>query len=395
MKKIINDPEKRKKLIVYINPPYAEAGNQKMPMGGGDPKTGVSVHNKMKDKYQPLIGAATNELFVQFMARIYAEIPNCKLAQFSKLKFINAQNFIRFRMFFMAECKGGFIVHADTFDNVGGKFPIAFTIWDLNRMPFTHCVELDVPEETGTKKFWDGAALSINNWIRKFDNSRKENIGYLICESPDFQKIHQPYLTLSTDTRQSRQFFCTDKTILFVSIYFAVRLCIEPTWLNDRDQFYFPNNDGYKTDIEFQTDCLIFTLFHGQNRISVNDGINHWIPFTEKEVGAREKFESNFMSDFLEERILSGEAAAVLDAGKELWKYYHASIKSKNNKTVSVSASFYDIREYFQGRKESGTMNTKSTDETYNTLLATLRGALKTLTMKIQPKVYEYGFLKE
>jgi hypothetical protein len=26
---IINDEEKRKKLIVYINPPYAEAGNRK------------------------------------------------------------------------------------------------------------------------------------------------------------------------------------------------------------------------------------------------------------------------------------------------------------------------------------------------------------------------------
>jgi hypothetical protein len=40
-------------------------------------------------------------------------------------------------------------------------------------------------------------------------------------------------------------------------------------------------------------------------------------------------------------------------------------------------------------------MNAKSADETYTVLIATLRGALKTLTVKIQPKVYEYGFLKE
>ncbi len=40
-------------------------------------------------------------------------------------------------------------------------------------------------------------------------------------------------------------------------------------------------------------------------------------------------------------------------------------------------------------------MNTRSTDETYTALLAALRGALKTLAAKIQPKVYEYGFLKE
>jgi hypothetical protein len=40
-------------------------------------------------------------------------------------------------------------------------------------------------------------------------------------------------------------------------------------------------------------------------------------------------------------------------------------------------------------------MNSKSADETYNRLLETLKGALKALTQKIQPKVYEYGFLKE
>jgi hypothetical protein len=210
-------------------------------------------------------------------------------------------------------------------------------------------------------------------------------------DAPDFQKIHQPILTLIKGSRHASFYSFNAANFIQGCIYFAVRLTIELTWLNDRDQFYFPN-DSYKTDAEFQNDCLVFTLFHGQNRISSRDGVNHWIPFTEKEVGAREKFESNFMSGFLKGETFSAEAAAVLDAGKELWKYYHAKIK--NNKTVSVNASYYDIREYFQERKESGTMNTKSADENYNALLAVLRGALKTLTVKIQPKVYEYGFLK-
>jgi hypothetical protein len=175
-------------------------------------------------------------------------------------------------------------------------------------------------------------------------------------------------------------------------IYFAVRLCVEPTWLNDRDQFYYPN-DGWKTDIEFQNDCLVVTLFHAQNRISSNDGVNHWIPFTPEQVDAKEMFESAFMSNFLKDRTLSAEAQTVYNAGLELWKYYHA--KTKNNKTVSVNAAFYDIRLYFQGRNDKGTMNSKSTDETYNQLLGVLRDALKTLTAKIQPKVYGYGFLRE
>jgi len=40
-------------------------------------------------------------------------------------------------------------------------------------------------------------------------------------------------------------------------------------------------------------------------------------------------------------------------------------------------------------------MNNKSNDETYNALIADLRSALKTLAAKIEPKVYEYGFLKK
>jgi hypothetical protein len=99
------------------------------------------------------------------------------------------------------------------------------------------------------------------------------------------------------------------------------------------------------------------------------------------------------MSAFLKGKPLSVEAKALLDAGRELWKYYH--VKIKNNNRASVNASFYDIREFFQGRNEKGTMNATSTDETYNALRADLREKLRALTEKIQPKVYEYGFLKE
>jgi hypothetical protein len=58
------------------------------------------------------------------------------------------------------------------------------------------------------------------------------------------------------------------------------------------------------------------------------------------------------------------------------------------------NASLYDIREYFQGRNEAGKMNNKSTNEEYSKLIAKLRDKLKLLAVKIQPKVYEYGFLR-
>jgi hypothetical protein len=41
-----------------------------------------------------------------------------------------------------------------------------------------------------------------------------------------------------------------------------------------------------------------------------------------------------------------------------------------------------------------GRMKTKFDDKQFNVLDAALRSALKKLAEKIQPKVYEYGFLK-
>ena len=200
----------------------------------------------------------------------------------------------------------------------------------------------------------------------------------------------------------------TDGNLKEVAIYFSVRKSIEATWLNDRDQFLYPD-DGWKTDKEFQNDCLAFTLF--SNNIQSKFGTNHWIPFTEYEVGSREKFESDFMTKFINGKLkpdvvqknlfretkqkipsapleFSAEAQVVFNAGRELWKYYH---KQPN---VNVNASLYDIREYFQGRNMQGKMNNKSDDDTYMKLIGNLRDKLKILAAKIELKIYKYGFLK-
>ena len=87
--------------------------------------------------------------------------------------------------------------------------------------------------------------------------------------------------------------------------------------------------------------------------------------------------------------LFSEEATAVFDAGRELWKYYHAQ------NGVNVNASLYDISEYFQGRNDTGRMNSKSTDAIYSKLISELRNTLTLLANKIKPKVYEYEFLKE
>ena len=130
---IISDEEKRKKLVIYINPPYAEAGNSRQRTGTGANKENVSKGNRTHDKYKTIIRQTANEIFALFLIRIYKEIPLCKIAEFSKLKILQSKNFSYFRKEYRAKLEKIFIVPANTFDNVKGKFPIGFKIWNCEK----------------------------------------------------------------------------------------------------------------------------------------------------------------------------------------------------------------------------------------------------------------------
>ena len=92
---------------------------------------------------------AGRELFAQFLIRIYKEIPNCKIANFSKLKNLQGTAFEDFRKQFRAKLEKIFIVPADTFDNVSGKFPISFQIWDSEKKEDFKDIIVDMYDRKG------------------------------------------------------------------------------------------------------------------------------------------------------------------------------------------------------------------------------------------------------
>ena len=403
--KILNHPETSKKLIFFINPPYAEATSKSAITKKGQNKIGVSTNHRLHDRYNEIIGNASNELFALFMARIYEHFPNSILAQFSKLKFINGSNFRKFKTFFKASYKKGFIVPANTFDNVKGSFPIGFTIWDLAMKERISSISCDIYDQEntyqGVKGYYGDLPESINKWIKIYQDNEGVQIGLLVSCAPDFQ--HNNQLAILSKQQERYCFKITKNNLVQHCIYYTCRHAIQATWLNDRDQFLFPN-EKYMIDLDFQTDCLTFALFN--NNITTVLDINHWIPFTENEVNASGKFESNFMTDFIQGKIIdpqtkifhlnlpvpihfTSESKAVFGAGKLLWTFYHKQIGSNPN------AALYDIKLHFQGTNAKGRMNPKSIDANYNQLLGNLRRTLKILSMKVAPKIYEYGFLKE
>jgi hypothetical protein len=403
---IINSPEERKKIIFLINPPYGEAANARTRTSKGtvnemENKAGVK-ESIINERFKNILGGmALNEKYIQFFARIYTDIPSCKMAAFVKPKYVSGPNMKRFRDFWKADYLGGFATPATTHDNCTGEYPICLFIWDLStKNNFPEKVPCDIfnkkEKYEGVKNFYcyDGKKYIIE-WLRKYYDKEGEKIAYLRMLGTDMQNSSGVYIIgqlSENDIREQKYTVITKNNIIEISIYFVVRKVIPADWLNDRDQFLYPN-DKWETDEEFQSNCLAYTLFNSYNKVKIREGTNHWIPFTEDEVGCEKRFESRFMSDFLKGKTLSKEVQAVFDAGKKLWCYYHQ--KAKTDKNADINASFYDIREYFQGRSEKGTMKTKSNDETYNALIKDLRQKLSLLADKIKPKVYEYGFLLE
>ncbi len=181
------------------------------------------------------------------------------------------------------------------------------------------------------------------------------------------------------------------------AVIFAVRRLIKPTWLNDRDQFLQPT---VSLPEDFKNDCLIWMLFNNSNlTASSNDlvwnnkkwsVVNHFIPYTEAEVGAPERFESDFMVQYLAKMVLSIEALGTLNTGRELWKAYFTHIDThiirEKFKLYRADVGWYQIRNAIDLRNKGG--------GTLPIHVTTFEEAYIKLTDKLKPLVYEYGFLR-
>ncbi|GAA9666758.1 hypothetical protein HpVH11_10320 [Helicobacter pylori] len=425
LQEILNDKEKRKKLIIYINPPYAEAGNKAKMSSTGKHKDLVARGNRICKKYKDDLNKANNELFAQFFMRIYKELNGCIMASFSTLKYLNSSNFKKFREVFKAKFLEGFMVPADSFDNVKGQFPIGFLVWDTATPPLkpTNALNLEVFDSLGEFLGYKNIVnenenvKNIHMWLKQKEKiENMEILGYIDTPTPDFQGSSSVAIinNKNSSKRHSVYFAIASSNILFGSVFFSIRHCIKATWQNDRDQFYAPYDDAFQDDSEFKNNCLIFMLFHTQNRITTTQGTNHFIPFSETEVNAKERYSSHALLDFLKGKIkeegdslflnakkenkpleFSQSASRVFDAGREIYRHYHT--QDSTNPHYNANASLYDIKEFFQGRNAQGKLNlpAKAKDEHYKQLYANLQDALKDLAKEIQSKVYEYGFLRE
>lgn len=420
-----------KKILVLINPPYAEATNfENISTGlvGAENKSGVAK-TKFAARAMADYGRASNELFMQFVARIAQEMPTATLAMFSTLKYVNAPTLAKFRAAWNARYLGGFVVHNQAFDGLSGKFPIGFLVWktDQNsKMPITE-IRAEVLDKDaqaiGEKVFFNVPSTQcLSEWfVRPKTNNvavvplknavipatatkdlrgtkwADGAIAYMLSGGNDLQHAEQQTVIFSSGYGSARGFFITPENLWQAAVVFAMRRAVRPNWLNDRDQFLQPTEPLTE---EFKNDCLIWMLFNRCNRTAGANGlewngktwslVNHFIPFTEAEVGAPDRFESDFMVQYLADKPLSAEAQAVLDAGRTLWQAYFAYTDARTvrdeYKLNRPDVGWYQIRNALKARNSSG--------DTAPVNFGPFESAYQALTEKLQPQVFSLGFLR-
>jgi hypothetical protein len=409
-----------KPILVLINPPYAESGSG---IGkGGENKIGVEqtrINNWMRELN---LGFASKELFVQFLIRIREELPTARLAMFSTLKYVNAPNFEAFRKIWQPKYLDGFVVHSRAFDSLEGNFPIGFLVWDQrSKAPMSEITvnALDrhgalVSEKTYLVRpnskllnAWIVAppargevTIPLSNALTPSRNPRVKRtstgaIGHLFASNNDMQNAGQGTLIASSifTGRNGGGLFLLPENIADAAVIFSVRLLTRHTWQNHSDQFLQPSQP--LSDI-FKSDCLIWMLFNGKNLTAGADGLrwdgrdwsltNHFIPFTEGEIGAKARIESDFMVRYMTGMTLSPQAQAVLDEGRNLFRRFHAtSFPNKirqDCKLGRADAGWYQVRRALEAFGD-----TQFTD------FAPFKAAYADLSEKLRPQVFELGFL--
>lgn len=427
-----------KKILVLINPPYAEATNaDNTAKGAGDAenKTGVAK-TKFASVAMEKYGKASNELFTQFLARIVQEIPNVTIAMFSTLKYVNAPNFEEFRKNISIKYLDGFIVHSKSFDGLKGDFPIGFLIWKTSK-EYTEfpaeisCEVLDKDAKPIGQKYFYNIPNDqyLNVWIKRpkinsedaiplsncitvspMSKPRVKNwsdnaIAYMCTGTNDLQNAASYTFILSSVAGRGNGLFVTPENLWKCAVLFTVQKIIPHTWINHNDQFLQPNSE---LSDEFKSDCLVWMLFNGKNLTAGADNLvwdnrewsitNHFIPYTEDEVNAPDRFESDFMVRYIEklphlsgtDSPFSSEARAVLEEGKKLWRAYFSATDERTvrdkYKLNRSDAGWYQIRGALKARSESGDFPPVS--------FSAFETAYRTLTEKLRPLVFKYGFLR-
>lgn len=444
-KNLLKALKTNKKILIFINPPFAEAGNDRSK--GRKIKTGASQTEIAKVMNEESLGKCSHQLYIQFLFRILKlkqifKLTDINIGLFSPTLLLTGPKFEKFREIFLNDFsfEKGFMFNASNFSNVSNQWEIGFSIWksgeSKNKENFKFKIKEISKEGTinviGEKEVYNvPKSKRASEWIKvrnknedretitlksavnldeQIVKTSKEALGYLINDSNNvYANTKGVYLMSSKVTRHLKTTEINENNFDQCLSLFAARTLVKSNWLNQKDEYMIPNIQSTYYN-QWIDDCTIYSIFENS---SYQSSLRN-LKVSEKNFNITNEFffmgnsemrnlankycnddvfqdtklfpSERFIYKSLNKRNLSFEGNAVLEKAKNLViKSFELREEfNLNNPEYHINtwdAGWYQIKALLKKYMRN---ELKEFDELFSKLVD-----------KMEPQVYELGFLKK
>lgn len=303
-----------KKLLFFINPPYATSGEMSSAATGKEKKAGVSVSamNELMKTHE--MGASSQQLYAQFIYRIlrFKELfgNNIILGIFSPTLLLCGLTFVTLtnELNRLLPYTCGFVLCASEFANVKSNWGISFTFWgaidkanDFKTQVMQFNADNMSVTSTQTKNYRAVTSdISASDWCKSGTKDKdikyylapqftsalqykekgtgkwcNDALGYIFTAAANKVEFNNQFCSLFTAPfANAHGWVLREVNFINTITYFAARRLITgpyATWINCKDEYMIPNT-AHQDYAQFEADSIVYSLFNNaSNQSSLRD----------------------------------------------------------------------------------------------------------------------------
>jgi len=302
--------EQDKPIVFFINPPYGTASANMGASGKGGKGQGTCLTRINKQMVEENIGSASNNLFAQFLYRIYLikeqfKLTNIHIGLFCNPVYLCGSNYKKFRNVFFDNFsyKKGILFNAGYFSDVSSNWGINFSVWSNGTTEeksfFKHFVVEETDDELkiiGEKSLYNLDVLKDGkSWIKepimniketkeqrpplssaitmKYGKNSKTTVfksalgSYLNIGNDVYNNEQKVALFTSCDNSNANGISVMEKNFDRIITMFSSRRLISDDYITHLDQYLAPN-EHHKKYQEFVKDSIVYSLFESKSQQS-------------------------------------------------------------------------------------------------------------------------------
>lgn len=287
-----------KKVLFLNNPPYVTSTSRK------EYNVGISTNEVNKVMSKAKVGAASRQLYLQFMFRIIKTIEKYNLkdavmATISPSAFMSGCGYKGFRNHLSLTFMDGMIFPATDFSDELKNWAISFTIFknkEINQKKTIFPLKLkkcknDKIVDFGIRTLYnlDGQP-ETQDWIREPIKDLKPvdapqlvsaikckqkgqgkivdgALGYILSNGGNIQNNLQLVAMFSSCYVSAHGISIMESNFNRVVPFFAARKLVLPTWINEKDEYLIPN-EKHPLYQQFVNDSIVFSIFSASSNQS-------------------------------------------------------------------------------------------------------------------------------